>query len=220
MNLEEFKKVSITESLGISEDFGTIYSFVDFGNVDFWFEKDTRDGDGNILDVDKKLTIGLEKLANFSKLFSKRSRFYFGMDTNNRKSVGFVDASRKYFDNTITKPVQLIKHYLDNDEYKSNLLDVNSDKRGDYINIPKCNFDVEICVDAIRLVGNYDTFCLFSGDADFINLIKFIKEKNKKVILIKSGFVQKNLANSADIIINAQDIKKYITIIKQKSSLS
>jgi len=208
------------QGLGINEDFGVIYSFIDFGNVDFWFEKDIRDGEGNVLDKDNKLAIGLEKMASFSKLFSKRSRFYFGMDINNRKSVGFVDASRKYFDNTITKPVQLIKHYLDGDDYKNNLLDINRDERGEYINIPKCNFDVEICVDAIRLVDNYDTFCLFSGDADFINLIKFIKEKGKKVILIKSGFVQKNLANSADKVINAQDIKKYITIIRQKSSRS
>lgn len=220
MKLEDYQSDLILKGLGIDGSFGEIYSFIDFGNVDFWFEEDMRDGDSIILPPDKKLNIHLEKLAGFSKLFSKRSRFYYGMNINNKKSVGFVDFSRRYFDNTITKPIQIIKHYLNNNEYKSNLLEIKKDNCGEYINIAKCNFDVEICVDAIRLIDKYNTFCLFSGDADFINLIRFIKEKGKKIILIKSGFVQKNLAILADLIINAQDIKKYITLIKQKSSQS
>jgi uncharacterized protein (TIGR00288 family) len=214
MKLEDFQDELILEGLGINGNFGEIYSFIDFGNVDFWFEEDIRDGNGNILPLDKKLNIHLDGLAKFSK----RSRFYYGMNINNKKSVGFVDFSRKYFDNTITKPIQIIKHYLNDNEYKSNLLDIKEDTYGKYINIAKCNFDVEICVDAIRLIDKYDTFCLFSGDADFINLIRFIREKGKKIILIKSGFIQRNLALLADVIINAQDIKKYIMLIKQKSS--
>jgi uncharacterized LabA/DUF88 family protein len=220
MNLEQFQKDSIKNDLGIDESWGRIFSFIDFGNVDFWFEKDTKDTDGNILDINQKNVINLERLAGFSQIFSIKSRFYFGVDINNKKSVGFIDASRRYFDSTITKPVQMIKHYLDDKEIQLNNISMNGDEGGSFVYIPKCNFDVEICVDAIRLIDNYDVFCLFSSDADFINLIKFIKRKNKKVVLIKSGFVKKGLVDLADIVINAQDIKKYITMIKQKSSQS
>jgi len=219
MNLEEFQKDSIRKDLGIDESWGRVFSFIDFGNVNFWFEKDIKDGNNKSLGNNQRLSIGLEGLSSLTKIFCVRSRFYFGMDINNKKSIGFVDNSRKYFNNTITKPVQIIRHYLNEEEISRNYsLAINNDNRGSYINIPKCNFDVEICVDAIRLIDNYDTFCLFSSDADFVSLVNFIKGKGKKVILVKSGFVQRNLINLADIVISAQDIKKYITIIKQKSS--
>ncbi|MFA6159692.1 MAG: NYN domain-containing protein, partial [Parcubacteria group bacterium] len=82
-----------------------------------------------------------------------------------------------------------------------------------------CNFDVEISVDAIKVIDHYDTFCLLSGDADFVHLARFLKEKGKKMILIKGGFVVRQLKEIADLVINAQDIKKYIAIVKQKPGI-
>ncbi len=82
--------------------------------------------------------------------------------------------------------------------------------------LPKCNFDVEIAVDVIKLLEKYDTCCLFSGDADFIYLNKFLKKKGKKVILIKGGHITRELRKSADKIINAQDIKKDIAFVKKQ----
>jgi uncharacterized LabA/DUF88 family protein len=32
----------------------------------------------------------------------------------------------------------------------------------------KCNFDVELTIDALDLIGEYDAFILFSGDGDFV----------------------------------------------------
>ena len=216
MDLVEFK----LKSLGINrEKFGTIYSFIDFGNVDYWYEKDERDSDDNILGSDSKLVIDLEKLADFSKLFSIRSRFYYGFDPQKSKSVGFIDKTRCYFDDTIKKTIKNIKHYLGVEEFKANTRQINKDTFGDFIYIPKCNFDVEICVDAIRSMGKYDTFCLFSSDADFIRLIWFLKKNKKKIILIKGGYIQYDLKKSVDLIISAQEIKKDITYIKQKSRL-
>lgn len=216
MDLREFK----LNNLGIEkEKFGRIYSFIDFGNVNYWYERDRRDGSGNILAVDSKLVISLEKLANFSHLFSDQSRFYYGFNPNSNKSVGFIDKTRRFFNQTITKPIQKIKHYLDDGEIKINTRQINSDNLGNFVYIPKCNFDVEICVDAIRLMDKYDTFCLFSSDADFVRLVEYLKKKNKKAILIKSGFVQYNLQKAVDLVINAQAIKLAITFIKQKSRL-
>lgn len=68
----------------------------------------------------------------------------------------------------------------------------------------------------MRLIDKYDTFCLFSGDADFVYLLSFLKSKKKKIILIKGGYITYQLRKMPDIIINAQDIKRHIAIIKQK----
>jgi uncharacterized LabA/DUF88 family protein len=75
---------------------------------------------------------------------------------------------------------------------------------------------VEICVDAIKIADKYDTFCLFSSDADFVHLARFLKSKGKKIILAKGGYIHHSLHEVVDLVINAQDIKSYIAVIKQK----
>ncbi|MCX6713486.1 MAG: NYN domain-containing protein, partial [Candidatus Vogelbacteria bacterium] len=80
--------------------------------------------------------------------------------------------------------------------------------------------DVEIAVDAIRLLDKYDTFCLFSGDSDFTYLVRYLKKNKKKFIVIASGQVFHTLAELADLYINAQDIKAEITTEKKTASLA
>jgi len=217
MNLSEFK----LQSLGIDkEKFGKIYAFVDFGNVDYWFEHDTRDFDDNDLPAGQKLIVVLEKFSSFLKLFSVHKRFYFGLDPQNKKSFHLSIIAKSFFDKSVVKPIQKIKHYLKNDvEVRNNTRSLCEDLRGKYIYIPKCNFDVEICVDAIRLLEKYDTFCLLSSDADFAALAEFLKRRGKKFILISAGYVSYWLKDKADLNINAQKIKKDIAVIKQKPRL-
>jgi len=213
MDLNEFK----LQNLGIDKDkFGAIFTFIDFGNVDYWFEYDEKDGDDNILPPDNKLVIGLEKLAIFLNLFSNHRRFYFGLDTKNKKSYHLNFKARSLFEFAGSKPIQKIRHYLKDMELKTNTRFLHEDLRGKYIYIPKCNFDVEISVDAIRLMDKYDTFCLFSSDADFSALAEFLKRKGKKFILFSAGYVSRWLKDKADLNINAQKIKKEITFIKSK----
>jgi len=197
-----------------------IYTFIDFGNVNYWFEKDKQTNDKKILSDTEKFAIDIEKLSEFTNVFSMTTRFYYGVNTENRHSIGFIDSVRRYFGKykVVTKPIQKIKHYLDNLELKTNTRTTNYDKNGRYVYIPKCNFDVEICVDAIRLINNYKTFCIFSSDADFVRLFEYLKKQNKNIILFKGGHAQNKLIKIANHVINAQDIKEYITCIKQKSS--
>ncbi|HAT73639.1 MAG: hypothetical protein US30_C0009G0020 [Candidatus Moranbacteria bacterium GW2011_GWF2_36_839] len=218
MDLLGLKIKSIRDRLGINDEFGKIYSFIDFGNINYWFEKDTKDCDDNMLLLEEKMVIDLEKLANFSKYFSEKNFYYYGVNPESPGSVGFISKARDFFDKANSKPIQKIKHYLGDGEIKNNTRSVNCDKNGDFVYIPKCNFDVEIAVDAIRLADFYDTCCIFSGDADFVRLVKYLKEKKKKIIIIKGGFIQYDLAREADLIINAQDIKPEIAVKKQKSS--
>lgn len=90
-----------------------------------------------------------------------------------------------------------------------------ADAEGAFVKLPKCNFDVEITVDAIRRMNGYDTLVLMSSDADFVALSRYLRTKNKKVILIKGGHITSALRDAADLVVNAQKIKKYITVLKK-----
>lgn len=117
--------------------------------------------------------------------------------------------------NVVTKDLQKIKHYLSEVNEETDYLQKDSDGKI-FIEIRKCNFDVEIAVDAIKMIQHYDTFCLYSGDADFVYLNNFLRKKGKKVILIKGGFITTKLRKSVDLVLNAQLIKKHITNIKKQ----
>ncbi len=47
--------------------------------------------------------------------------------------------------------------------------------------IMKGNLDVELVVDAMSRMDQYDAFILFSGDSDFVPLLKALKERGKEI---------------------------------------
>jgi uncharacterized LabA/DUF88 family protein len=218
MELQEFKKQFVQQELGVTETFGKIISFIDFGNVNHWFEEDRQRHDYIALADDEKLVVDLQKLHEFTYIFSNDARFYYGYDPQNTGSFGFIRAVRQVFGKpkVFTKHIQKIRHYLSDADMQSNTRVLHADGKGNYIYIPKCNFDVEISVDAIKLLDHYDTICLFSGDADFVHLARFLKGKGKKVLLIKGGNIVHQLREIADLVINAQDIKKHIAVVKKQ----
>ena len=216
MNLDEFKLYS----LGIDkEKFGKIYAFVDFGNVNYWYEKDVRDAQNNILSKNQKLIVDIEKLSEFLNLFSEKKLFYYGWNSRIKSSWHIVIKAEKNGFVKITKPIQFIRHYLDGIEIaKNNTPFIKKDADGkSFIEIPKSNFDVEISVDSVRFLDEYDTFCLLSGDSDFAYLIEFLKKKRKKIIVIASGQVFHTIKDNADLYINAQSVKNCITSIKNSA---
>lgn len=213
MDLREFK----LKNLGIDKEiFGRIFSFVDFGNVNYWYEKDRRDWEDNILNGNQKLIVDIEKLAQFLNIFSQQKRFYYGWHKRIMRSWHIVIWAEKNGFIKITKPIQFIKHYLEDSEIAGIKSDfVQKDAAGKFIEIPKSNFDVEISVDSIRLMNSYDTFCLLSGDSDFAKLAQFLRRNGKKIVLIASGQIFHTLKENADLYINAQKIKAFITAIKE-----
>lgn len=217
MDLQEFKKEHVRELFGIKNDFGIIHTFIDFANVNKWFERDEFAEDGTLLPADQRLSIDLQKLKDFLYLFSEDVRFYYGTDSDNTRSGKFMGAARHIFgdERVFTKPIQKIKHYLD-DESIGTTRTIKRDSIGKYITIPKSNFDVEIILDVIRLAGRHHTLCLLSGDADFAPLLRYVRNLGKKTVLIKGGFIQDSLRRFSDIVINAQDIKLHIAAKKQK----
>jgi uncharacterized LabA/DUF88 family protein len=214
MDLKDLK----LQTLGIDKErFGRIFTFIDYGNVNYWYDKDRRDADGAELLKDQKLIVDIEKLANFVELFSEEKRFYYGWNSRNKNNWHIVVKAERCGFIKKTKPMQFIKHYLsDGENIKGgfNNSEIKQDSNGKYIEIPKSNFDVEISIDAVRLLRDYDTFCLFSGDSDFTYLARFLKKNKKKFIVVASGQVFHTLTELADLYINAQLIKADITSIK------
>ncbi len=219
MDIQDFKKEYIVGTeLGIDATFGKVLTVIDFGNVNYWFDEDRQDSDNKALQENEKFRINLEGLYDFTSLFSDHIRFYYGHDSQKKESLAFISAARHIFGKRVyTKPMQKVRHHLSADEIESNKRATFTDNEGVYIHLPKCNFDVEISVDLIRLMDRYDTVALFSGDADFVSLIRYLKKNGKKVILFKAGFITTDLKEVSDKIINAQNIKKHIAqVVKQK----
>ena len=50
----------------------------------------------------------------------------------------------------------------------------------------KGNMDVEITIDALHNMSKYETAVLFSGDADFLALVNYLKNCGKKVYIFSS----------------------------------
>lgn len=209
------------KSLGIDRNaFGRICTFVDYGNVNYWYKKDERDWTDRILGPDERLVIDIPKLATFLDLFSTKKRFYYGWNQRDPRSQHLIVRAQACGFVKVAKPLQFIKHYLDGHEgAEVTGRGIKDGVGGKYVEIPKANFDVEISVDSVRLMDEYDTFCLMSGDSDFANLARFLKRKGKRVIVMASGQVFHSLKDIADCYVNAQRIKGDIASIKQRRPL-
>lgn len=218
MELNEFKKQYVKNELQITEDYGRILSMIDFGNVNYWFENDRQDADNKALAEEEKLKIDFQNFKEFTDLFSKDIRFYYGTDRNKVGSVNFISMLKNVFgrNRVFSKQIQYIRHHLKKDEIHTNTRITFKDNDGTFVRLPKCNFDVEISVDAIRLLDNFDTLAMFSSDADFIALFRYLRNQGKKIILIKGGNITSDLRNATELVVNAQNIKRYITRVEKQ----
>ena len=79
----------------------------------------------------------------------------------------------------------------------------------------KANCDVELTIDAIRLMGTYDTAVLFSGDGDFAALCKYLRDHGKRVIIISyRDHVSYELINDSDLYISLDKFEKELKYSK------
>lgn len=71
----------------------------------------------------------------------------------------------------------------------------------------KCNFDVEITMDAITTSNNYDTAIFVTGDGDFCRLAKYLRFTGKKIKCISTmGSCNMDFINIVDEFIDLKDI--------------
>jgi uncharacterized LabA/DUF88 family protein len=132
--------------------------FIDWANVHGWEKSLKRELDP-------------AKIFEYLKAYEKIEdiRLYFGTDTH-QKSVDFLASAEKMGYNVITKPVKYI---------------FVAEVEGQKIYRRKCDFDMEICIDAHQaLKDNFESYIFFTGDGDFEPLYKLLRVLGKQVIVV------------------------------------
>jgi uncharacterized LabA/DUF88 family protein len=129
---------------------------VDYANVDKW-----KDNLG--------WTIGVRELANLAKCFSsvkELRRFYYGSDFgSNTRSTTLQPWSKTILEGAQYNNMRIIT------------------KRVKYIsgtNEKKCNLDVEMTLDLIKMRRQYDHVVMFTGDGDMAHALEYIKRTYQK----------------------------------------
>lgn len=139
---------------------------VDFGNVDKWSES-------------LNWKVGIQELANLTRNFSKGDtglrRFYYGSDYGQKeKSKTLSLWSNKIMERAKMNRFEIVEKrvkYIHNSHNPSGF-----DK--------KCDLDVEMTVDLIRLKDEYDNAVIFSGDGDLAYAFKYLKDNFDKTIYV------------------------------------
>ncbi|MBU4057166.1 NYN domain-containing protein [Patescibacteria group bacterium] len=81
-------------------------------------------------------------------------------------------------------------------------------KNGESI-IEKGNMDVEITIDALHNIEKYNIAILFSGDADFLALVNYLKNNGKKVYIFSSkNNISHELKTGGNGYFDLRDIKE------------
>jgi len=132
--------------------------FIDWANVYGWKKS-------------LKYEIDPKKLYKYLLKYKeiKDIRFYYGADSH-PKSIQFLKNVKRTGYNLISKPVKHIFIGI---------------FEGQKLYRRKCDFDMEMCIDAHRLIeNNYDSFIFFTGDDDFAPLYGLLIRKKKQVIVV------------------------------------
>jgi uncharacterized LabA/DUF88 family protein len=143
-------------------------------------------------------------------------KLYFGKIVGNRKSEGFHALLRKLNYEIVTKPVKFMKLSIDVSgipkdstaiiknfvapcllrkltveaiEQLNHQLRQMNNKGMKYVEMMKCNFDVEIAADMLldNETKGVDTFCLWTGDSDFAGPVLRLLNEKKRVIIFSDG---------------------------------
>lgn len=74
----------------------------------------------------------------------------------------------------------------------------------------KGNLDVELTIDVLGNINNFDTLILMSGDSDFASLLDSVKNQHKRVLVMSTkGHISKELLDRAKYI-NLKKLKDFI----------
>jgi uncharacterized LabA/DUF88 family protein len=78
---------------------------------------------------------------------------------------------------------------------------------------------VEIAVDAVHKLKNYQTFILFSGDCDFEYLLKFLRGQGKiAIVFSRAGHIAKELPPASNCYFDIVDFRDELLKIEPKKA--
>ncbi|HLD61816.1 MAG TPA: NYN domain-containing protein, partial [Patescibacteria group bacterium] len=74
----------------------------------------------------------------------------------------------------------------------------------------KGNLDVELTIDVLGNINNFETLILMSGDSDFAPLLDAVKARHKRVLVMSTkGHISKELLDRAKYV-NLRKLKDFI----------
>jgi uncharacterized LabA/DUF88 family protein len=164
-------------------------AFIDYANIKAWLR-------GKKLGIDMNLLYEAMSSVGISNIY-----FYYGSDPDNIGIQSFFKKLQQFGYIIITKPIQYFKISLSSLlQQKTNIQLLENisvsfkdslekeafrlDKSGITLLTPKANFDVEITVDILEAIVKTEHIILFSGDGDFVYLLKKLKMLGKKVTVV------------------------------------
>lgn len=159
---------------------GKVYVFIDAANI--LYSQQTL-----------KWRVDYKRLTDYIKNENGNAKFYYytGKVGSSEKQEAFLKKLARLGYNVVAKEVKIIRLPGNN-------------------SLPKGNLDVELALDAYRLLDNYDTLLLCSGDSDFAYLLDLVKQKGKKVIVLSTrGHVSKELLDRAKYI-DLRKLRNYL----------
>jgi len=160
---------------------GRVYVFIDAANI--LYSQQTL---GWRVDY-QKLKKYFERECDLKGIF-----FYTGNVGENHKQGLFLEKLKSFGYQVTAKEVKRIQVGRNTYEWKGNL-------------------DVELTIDVIKNLSNFDTLVLMSGDSDFAPLLDTVKTSNKRVIVMSTkGHISRELLERA----------KYLNLTKLKGEIA
>ncbi len=104
------------------------------------------------------------------------SRYYTGLKEGDRKMPRYLRYLQKIGFTTVTKPLKKIAIDKDHPAWQLH----------GYTYVYKANFDVEMTADILLDRANLDRVVLFSGDSDFADLAKRLRDLGKPLVVFSS----------------------------------
>ena len=167
---------------------GRALVIIDWANVHGWFEK-------------LKWEVDEKKLYKYLKTYKqiKDIRFYFGIESGNKKSEEFQKKIERMGYTLITKEVKWVPVTIDKEYFRKSMNNLFKEygfdnkffseffkklKKDKNLKRRKCDFDVEITRDVFINIDNFQSLILFSGDGDYKALVEYLLNHQKQVIIV------------------------------------
>lgn len=160
---------------------GRVYTFIDAANILY-----SQQSLGWRVDY-QKLKDYFDQECDLKGIF-----FYTGRVGENHKQSSFLEKLKQLGYQVKAKEVKRIQISKSTYEWKGNL-------------------DVELTIDVLKNIDNFDTLVLMSGDSDFAPLLDTVKASRKRVIVISTkGHISRELLERA----------KYINLRKLRDKIA
>ena len=157
-----FKKLSIDYSNNV------VYVFVDASNL--W---EAQKAKGKFLDWEKTLNYIKDNLkTSVVKVF-----YYTAYPAQGTRNYD-LDGKHKFF--------TFLKKGLGFEVVKKELKRISTITDHGEVIKEKGNMDVEMTIGAVHQIEKYQTAIFFTGDSDFLALVVYLRQRNKKVFIFSS----------------------------------